>query len=58
VSKTAHKEIETLVAKFGEDKRRLIDSAVKFLIEQEPSWNLDTPIDHEEFIKSLIAHKG
>jgi hypothetical protein len=51
------KEIETLVTKFGEDNRRLIESAIKFLREQEPSWNLNIPIDYEEFVKGLISHK-
>ena len=35
----------------------LIKNAYDWLDENEPKWDLDTPIDREAFIKELLEHK-
>lgn len=34
----------------------MIEMALEFLEQNEPTWNLDEPIDREEYIRDLVAH--
>jgi hypothetical protein len=45
---------ERLVERYGERYRLLIEDALRFLLESEPKWGLNTPSDKEEFIAELI----
>jgi hypothetical protein len=47
---------EQLIAIHGEQYRIVIESALKWLEETEPLWELDEPIDKPEFIRDLIDH--
>ena len=47
--------VEDLVRQFGEEHRRLIVDAIRWIDQQEPKWNLDRPIDRSEFIASLVS---
>jgi hypothetical protein len=40
-----------------EDIETLIKNAYDWLDENEPNWNLDTPIDREAFIKQLLEKR-
>lgn len=46
--------VEELVAHFGERYRRMIETAIAFLEEKEPTWNLDEPIDRLEYISNIL----
>lgn len=50
--------VEEFVQKYGEHHRMLITSALNFLDEHEGEWNLEIPIDREEYIHLLIAQAG
>jgi hypothetical protein len=47
-------DVEILVAKYGSKYRKLITSALDWLVTEEPKWGLDKPINKEEYIESLI----
>jgi hypothetical protein len=47
-------EVELYVAKYSEKHRRLIFDAVEFLDKREAHWQLDAPIDRDEFIANLV----
>jgi hypothetical protein len=47
-------EIEKLVAKFGEKRRRLIEDSLAWLSEKENLWELKEPVDHERFIEAIL----
>jgi len=47
--------IEELIKEFGEKYRDLITMAIQFLDKEEPSWNLDTPIDRRKYIKTILS---
>jgi hypothetical protein len=51
-------DIEALVAEFGERYRKLISSAISFLDEKEPEWDLPSPIDRREWIAGLIRRQA
>lgn len=36
------------------DKEKFIERALKWLDENEPKWNLDKPIDREEYIRGFF----
>jgi hypothetical protein len=48
------KTVEELVAHFGEQYRRLIELAMAFLDEKEPTWKLDEPINSVEYITAIL----
>jgi len=45
---------EQLVEQFGEEYRRLIEDVLPWLDIQEPIWDLDEPINREDFIADLV----
>jgi hypothetical protein len=47
--------IERLVAQYGEPRRRLIMDVLKWLDERDPIWELEGPVDREQFIKDLMV---
>jgi hypothetical protein len=49
--------IESLVTEFGEQPRKMIESAIKFLESEEKLWGLDTPIDRTKFVANLIKRR-
>lgn len=51
-------EAKIYVQDYGEEARRLIQDALKFLDDQEQSWGLDEPIDRDEYIKELLTLAG
>ena len=46
---------EVFVQEHGEHYRKLIESAWRWLEEQEPYWGLDKPIDRDAFIAGLVS---
>lgn len=48
--------VERLVQYYGERYRKLIEDALAWLDEREPTWGLDAPIDREDYIEELISH--
>jgi len=48
-------DFDFLIAKYGENHRQLIQNALDFLDQNEAGWNLDVPIDREEYIKILLS---
>jgi len=49
--------VEELVAKYGEQNRKLIKDAIDFLERREPSWKLKTLIDRDLYIRNLVYKK-
>lgn len=47
-------EVEKYVKQYGEERRPLITSALKWLEAEEPTWGLVVPINKDEFIFGLI----
>lgn len=45
---------EPFVAFHGEQYRRLIEDALRWLDEAEPKWGLEHPIDRNEFVGDLV----
>lgn len=48
-------EVEAFVAQYGEDRRHLIETSLKWLAKTEPHWKLEVPMDRGKFIASMIA---
>jgi hypothetical protein len=48
------KLIEQLVTKHGEKYRCLIEDSISWLKLSEPKWNLESPININEFVANLI----
>lgn len=46
--------IDEIVAKVGEPARQLVTNAIQWLDANEPSWNLETPINRWEYIEGLL----
>jgi hypothetical protein len=46
--------VDEFVAEYGEAHRALIDCALAYLDENEPLWNLQTPIDRSEYVSCLV----
>ena len=46
---------EDLIKRFGEEYRKLIESSIKWLDEEEPKWGLQQRIGRVSFIKGLIS---
>lgn len=47
-------KMEKYVELYGEKYRKLIESSYHFLLEREPEWGLDAPMDPDKFIASII----
>lgn len=47
--------IEKLVEQYGEKYRSLFTDSLQWLTQREPVWDLDEPIDREEFIAGLVV---
>lgn len=47
--------IEKLVQQYGEKYRSLFTDSLQWLSEREPIWQLDEPINKEEFIADLVV---
>ena len=47
-------QIEQFVEEFGEDYRKVITSALKWIEEKESLWKLDEPIDRREYIQCIV----
>jgi hypothetical protein len=47
-------DVERFVKQYGEPYRRLIEDALRFLDQREPTWRLPRPINRSVFIRSLI----
>lgn len=41
-----------------DDKEKLIERALKWLDENEPKWELEEPINKEEFINDILERAG
>jgi hypothetical protein len=52
---TDRAQTEKLIARFGEQYRNLIEKAIEWLDETEPSWGLKRPIGRTGYIKGLIG---
>jgi hypothetical protein len=50
--------VKELVFKYGEPNRKLITDAITWLEGSEPEWNLEQPIDRDQFVFSLIQQKA
>ena len=47
-------EIEKYVTKYGESHRQLVLDSLTWLESVEPTWELDIPIDRDDFIIDLL----
>lgn len=47
--------IEEMVSLHGEEKRLLITDSLKWLLDREPSWGLDEPMDRKQFLEDLLS---
>jgi hypothetical protein len=50
-------KVDELVQIYGEHYRKLISDALTWLEQVEPAWELDQPIDKNQFIASLIEDR-
>lgn len=48
-------QVEFFVQKYGEEYRKMIAPALKWLEEQEPKWDLDKPIGRMSYIAGLVG---
>lgn len=51
----AMENIEYYVERYGESYRILIEDSLEWLDGREKIWNLESPIDRDEFIRDLIS---
>jgi len=49
---------EELIKIFGENNRTLIEDALNWLGENEPTWAIGNPINKQEYIADLIGTKA
>jgi methionine synthase II (cobalamin-independent) len=50
------KTVDDYVTLYGEECRRLIEDSLAFLEAHEPKWQLDEPIDVDDYLRTLMSH--
>lgn len=48
-------QVERFVKQYGDVYKKIIESSLDFLDENESTWHLEVPINRDEYISNIIS---